>query len=271
MAWAYTSLSSAYREPLSVMPQARANVLEALQRDKDLAEAHQQLGQIHLLFDYDFKGAQKAYQRALEISPNLALAHDGYAMLLQTQGKMAEAIAHDELAYKLDPFSTWIGYNFVTTLIFAGEERRAIQQGLEALAIRKDNHMASGWMAVAHAHAGEVEEAIRILVPICGEKEHPPMLQAFLAYAYALAGREGEARRALAEVEGIAKTQYICNYEIAVVYAALHENDAAFKWLRQALRDRADCIPFTKIDPRLVPLRGDPRFKDLLRDIGFEP
>jgi TolB-like protein len=271
LARVYTTLSSAFRAPLTVMPQARASVLEALQRDKDLAEAHQQLGHVKLWFDYDFKGAEKDYQRALEISPNLALAHDGLAMLSLAHGKMAAAIAQEEKAFQLDPFSTWIGMQFPWTLFIAGDYRRAIQQGLEVLALQKDNHLANGFVALAHAHAGEAEKAIRILVPLCGLKESSPLMPAFLAYVYALAGREAEARRTLAEVEGIAKTNYICNYEIAVVYVALHENDAAFKWLRQALRDRADCMPFTKVDPRLVPLRGDPRFKELLKDIGFEP
>jgi hypothetical protein len=95
------------------------------------------------------------------------------------------------------------------------------------------------------------------------------MLDAFLAYGYAEAGREDEARLLLAEVEEVSRRVYTCAYEIAVTHIALGVDDAAFDWLDTAFEDRADCTAFLDIDPRLDPLRDDPRFEELLVRVGF--
>jgi hypothetical protein len=53
------------------------------------------------------------------------------------------------------------------------------------------------------------------------------------------------------------------------VYTGLGEKDSAFKWLEQAYRDRSGSVRYLKIEPRLDPLRSDPRFLDLLRRVGI--
>jgi hypothetical protein len=55
----------------------------------------------------------------------------------------------------------------------------------------------------------------------------------------------------------------------AVVYGALGEKDEAFCLLEQAFEERSPFLAVAKVDPRLDPLRGDPRFKDLLRRMNF--
>src|SRR5262249_23984980 len=69
---------------------------------------------------------------------------------------------------------------------------------------------------------------------------------------------------------GLSKTRYICAYEVAAAYASLGETDRAFEWFRKAVQDRSECLVWAKVSPWLDPVRSDPRFDFLLRQVGFE-
>jgi hypothetical protein len=57
---------------------------------------------------------------------------------------------------------------------------------------------------------------------------------------------------------------------MAEVFAGLGERDRAFYWLERGFQERSNWMVFTRISRRLKPLRGDPRFDDLLKRIGFD-
>lgn len=54
-----------------------------------------------------------------------------------------------------------------------------------------------------------------------------------------------------------------------MVEAALGDCDRAFRSLQQAYDERSASLVFLKIRRRLAPLRGDPRFQQLVRNIGL--
>ncbi len=105
LADAYTMLRSAYRAPRDVMPQAKAAAATAIQIDPDLAEAHVAMGGVLMYFDFDWVGAERELHRAIELSPNLAAAHETYALLLALLGRHETARDEAALAQQLDPLS----------------------------------------------------------------------------------------------------------------------------------------------------------------------
>ena len=91
------------------------------------------------------------------------------------------------------------------------------------------------------------------------------------AHAYAMSGRPEEARRRLSDLQHAAPGGYVEHYGIALVCLALGELDEAFRWLEQAYRDHSFWLAYWGgVDPRLDVLRGDERFKVLLRRLGLE-
>jgi hypothetical protein len=86
---------------------------------------------------------------------------------------------------------------------------------------------------------------------------------------FAAAGDRKRARQVLDELAAISDQRYVCPYEIALVHLGLGDRDETFRWLEKGFRDRSICMVYTKYDPRLRPLRGDPRYVDLVRRIGF--
>ena len=82
-----------------------------------------------------------------------------------------------------------------------------------------------------------------------------------------LAGRTAESRRILKELLG--SQQPVSPFFIALVYTALGDKDEAFRWLEKAVAERSGSVRYLKIEPRLDPLRSDPRFEALLRQVGL--
>ncbi len=155
----------------------------------------------------------------------------------------------------------------------AGEVRAALETSSAATtSVAAARPVPNAW---AHAYLGmalvmqgsnaeglaELREANRL--------EAEPLLRAFLAHGYAISGQEAEARELLPQLEEISRQEYLCAYEIGVAHEALGDSDEAIAWLRKARDDRADCVPYLGVDPRLDSLRSDPRFQALLDEIGF--
>ncbi len=76
----------------------------ALELDSRLGEAHVTLARM-MYFDRDWRGAEKEYQRAIELSPGYATAHQRYSLLLMGMGRTEESLEEIEKARSLDPLS----------------------------------------------------------------------------------------------------------------------------------------------------------------------
>src|SRR5205823_12163942 len=56
-----------------------------------------------LMVDWDWKGAEKEFQRAIQLAPSNINAHDNYSTLLFELGRVQEGVKEDELGQELDP------------------------------------------------------------------------------------------------------------------------------------------------------------------------
>jgi len=76
----------------------------------------------------------------------------------------------------------------------------------------------------------------------------------------------------LGELNGLAQQhRYSSSFAIARIHAALDQKDQAFEWLRKACDERESQVIFVKVDPTLDHLRSDPRFGQILKDMGLPP
>ena len=89
--------------PNEGMPAARDAAVEAMRLDPSLAEPHAFLGIIRLKYEWDWKGAEAAFKKAIELDPNLAQARIFYSFYLEAMGRQDEAVREAEIAQKLDP------------------------------------------------------------------------------------------------------------------------------------------------------------------------
>jgi hypothetical protein len=91
-----------------------------------------------------------------------------------------------------------------------------------------------------------------------------------MAWVSVLAGKQVEARKTLSQLIERSKREYVGGYELAWIHAALGEKDLAFQQLARSYQDHQPQLAFLKVDPRLDPLRSDPRFPELVRKMNLE-
>ena len=121
---------------------------------------------------------------------------------------------------------------------------------------------------MAHTQQGKFAEAIADLEQT-SRLDDSPQIVGCTGYAYAASGNKGEASKAIERLKALSKRRYVSFYDIATIYGALGEKDQAFAWLQRAVEARDEQLTWLKVDPRLDPLRSDPRFQALLLRIGL--
>jgi TolB-like protein/Flp pilus assembly protein TadD len=268
LASAYATLSSTYRGPREVMPQAKAAALRALELDQNLAEAHAWLGFVSINFDWDAITAEKELTRATELNPSYADAHALYAWCLSGMGRREQAIAEAKRAMQLDPFSRFTYGDLSTVLLMARRYDQALLESQTVVERQPDFGYARAILGLLYAENGRYTEAVTEAQSATRLDDSPLML-ALLAQVHALARNRSEAMKVLQDMEQLAKKRYVCSYEVATAYVLLREKDQAFRWLDKAVEERSDCMVALAVDPRLDSLRSDPRFQDLQRRVGL--
>jgi len=248
---------------------ARAAALRAVELDDNLAEAHTSLAAVMSDYDWDWEGADREYSRAIELNPNYATAHSWYAEHLSRMGRHDEAIALIRRVPELDPASIFSGMIVSWILYFARQYDEAIDQALGTLELDPDYATAHRILGWAYEEKGLHDEAIAAHLRASELTDRGPNFFAQLGRAYALAGRSDDARKVLEELTMASKETYVSSLDFAIIYTALGERDLAFECLERAYEERADHLPYLKVNPRFDPLRSEPRFQDLLQRLGL--
>jgi TolB-like protein/Flp pilus assembly protein TadD len=259
------------RRAKEVMPLAKEAALKALELDDGLAEAHVALASIRKVYDWDWPAAERGYKRALELSPNYAAAHHGYADHLAATGRTQEAMCEILRAQELDALSLVYSMEIAWNWFMAREYERALEQSFKTLEMEPLFTPAQHTLGLACEQMGRYEEAAAALQKALTGSGGNPVPLAALAHVYAVAGRRCEATKKLDELRQLSEVAYVPPYWMALVSAGLGEKDAAFGWLEQAYDDRDVWLVWLKREPRFDVLRSDARFEHLLQRIGLLP
>jgi TolB-like protein/tRNA A-37 threonylcarbamoyl transferase component Bud32/Flp pilus assembly protein TadD len=234
---AYTAVVTYHASPAEVMPLARESAQRALALDPGLAAAHVTLGNVLLLFDWDWAAAEKEYLRALEINPNLPEAQLGYATYLATLGRFDDAIARVQQAYLFDPLAIENRNEALWIYYYSGRMRDLVDQSRRTIQIEPAAGLPYAMLALAHAHLGERAEALKAAA--AAERPNSPTVMTTTASALAQVGREKEARRLLTRALALAKDRYVCRFIVAAAYMDLGDSPAAFASLEEAFQHRS--------------------------------
>jgi TolB-like protein/Flp pilus assembly protein TadD/predicted Ser/Thr protein kinase len=250
------------------LPKARTAALKALELDESLAEAHSALGTIKEDYDWDWTGAEKQYNRAIELNPGNSVARAFYSNLLLEEGRSAEALSQARTAQQLDPLSVLANDNLSAVLYFSGEYDQCIDQCRRTLELDPMSHQAHRHLGQAYAQKQLYAEAITELQKAIELSHGGDEALAELGYVFAVSGSKDKARSILQQLMHPVD-DHLSQYRLAIVYIGLRENDKALESLENAVRDRSPGVVHLKVSPPFLELRSNLRFQQLLRDMGL--
>jgi serine/threonine-protein kinase len=257
--------------PKEAFPKAKAAALKAIEIDDTLAEAHASLGLIRESYDWDWREAEKEYQRAIELNPAYATAYQWYSFALFRAGRRDEALEAAERAQELDPLSLPISGCVGYLYYVSRDYDEAIKESRKTIELDPSHPMVHAYLGTIYAQIGDYEQAIPELEKAVELSDRDPENLAFLGYGYAVAGMSDRAGEVLAELSNRAKLRYVPPTYFAMIHTGLGEYYEAFDWFDRACEARDSYLSYQLLEPIYDPIRNDPRFEDLMRRIGLDP
>jgi Flp pilus assembly protein TadD len=241
----------------------------AVQADAGLSEAHNALGQVNWLLEWNWVAAEGEFRRAVALDPNSSLTHQSLGHMLSQAGRPKEADPAMRRARELDPLNP---FPHAMSSQVAFQSRNP--QAAHALAVRAIELSPGLW--IGHQMLGQALEqlgqpdaaleALAAAVRLSGHNSKPVSLQ---GYVLARAGRTEEARAVLASLIAAARDRYVPPYAMALVHAGLGDADETFVWLERAYEAHDVHLIYLPVDPKWDSVRGDARFVALLARCGF--
>jgi len=273
LAGCYSRLAQlGFLSPAEAFPPARAEATRALELDDKLGEAYATRGVVKLLADWDARGAERDFDRALKLEPNnLAVLMD-YGFYLTTVRRFDDARRAYDRAVELDPFSPTTALWQARASFLARDYDASIQQLEQILELDPDFTYAHLWLAMNHAEkgdkAGALAECARVeaLEPASEDQN----LLGLLGWVYGVTGQEDRAAATLERMKGPSPDRWVDPLFLAWIHIGMGDEEDAFRWLGEAYQQHSSALVLMDVHPLADDLRSDPRFSKLLKDIGLK-
>jgi serine/threonine protein kinase/TolB-like protein len=250
----------------SELLQAKVEARKAVELDDELGEGHSALGAVIYQYDWKFVEAEKEFKRALDLDPNSAMSHFLYSDFLARMGRNEEGTFQKDRAAELEPFEPFFACR-VGGNKYKDPEKK-LKQILYAIGLDPKFYFSHLMAAGVYKDRGEYNKAIEEARFSKTLSPDQTWSDVSLSNILVLAGRPEEARAILDELLERSKSRFVPPYHIASVYNQLDDKEQALYWLQQAYEIRDPKMTFLKTMP-WKNVRDDPRFKDLMRRVGF--
>lgn len=273
----YVGLAAAYDNlgtilfgapPSETRPKVISAARKALDLDPELGKAHAFLA-LMLQKEWKWVAAETEFRRALELNPGDSTAQTGFSAWLMCQGRLDEALRWAQRAREHDPLAV-SGTEIAEVLFHAHRFAEAVRESRSEAAVRPDDAMVLWGLGFDLIANGQPEEAISILEKAVSLSNRSPGVIGVLIRAYAHAGRRADALRLLEELKTRQTKGYIPAAAFINAYLGLDDKEQAFIWMEKAYQEKSNILQFLKVHPYFDPLRGDPRFADLLHRVGLD-
>jgi tetratricopeptide (TPR) repeat protein len=252
---AYAGLSVAYSDSVGwgleitdrILPQARAAAIKALELDDSINITHQAMGLVAWR-ERDWHKAMRHQQRAIEINPNAAFAHNDLACSLYELGREEESISEIDRALELNPVAHTINYNAVTLRLYMGRFDEAIEVALRALELNPDFHKVRQRLADAYLWQDRPEEVIAES-RICLERSNHENSNCISTLATGLqaAGRLDEATELLLSHLDSNPRDALATDVLGYSYEYAGQIDEAIRWLARSIEFNHFSVSFLEL------------------------
>ncbi len=276
-ALAYTGLSDSfalhvdYRSVPVVegFEKATEYALRAIELDETLAEAHTSLAWATFIYGWNWEAAGREFRRAIELQPQYATAHQWYAFLLASQGRLDEALEEGHTAVDLDQTSVSVRRSIGWLYYYARKYEQAAYHLRLATAMNPEAEETYRVLGLTLAVGGDNSEGERVLRQAVRMPASSTHTLATLGFVLARSGKRDEAIAIRDKLRATAEKGYVSPVAFATIELGLGNFDATLDWMEEALADRRGWLAYIGVHPILDPLRELPRFRSLLGRMGL--
>jgi tetratricopeptide (TPR) repeat protein len=238
--------------------------------DPSLAAAHASLAAIAFFLEWDWRAAEEAFERSIELDPGYAWGRHSYAVALASQGRFDEALVQEREVERIDPLSLAPGDVDLGLLLFwTGDRAGAVEAWQRSLELSPSHFTSLLNLGGYYCENGRDDEGMAILERARDLYPETPRVLTEIGACHAAAGRPDDARQVLEDLEGWIQREYVDPVNLAILHLALGEDDQVFSWLERAYERRAFLMSRIGNDPRFERLYGDPRFRSLVERVGL--
>jgi serine/threonine-protein kinase len=258
LAKGYATLGHSPAAPEDAWIRARSAADRALTLAPELADAHAVMGDVKLYYEWDWAGAERAFRKANELNPNLAMNHYHYAWYLFLVDRLDEAIREHERARDLDPLTALHTFWLADLYRAAGRYDDSIATAKKGLEINPS--AAAAWSVLSHTYSDMNRHDDAIAAARRAVELGPPQTFA-LGVAYSRAGQHGEAQAIRQKLESRPPTSYNM-WARTYLYLFMNDADAFFEAI--AYEPHHAYVPWVRTEPVLDRFRDDPRYAQLM-------
>lgn len=253
-------------DPKDALPKGAVIVQKALQLDDSTEEAHNSMAAVYLFYKWNWNAAEREARRAIELNPNYAEAYHLYAYIMLALNRKDEAVASQRKAQELDPFARPWALGFVLDL--AGRYQEAETEFRHRIEASPRDGILHYQLADCYWLQGKKKESMEEFVEglrLEGDEKGAAEVRS----AFAKGGNQGVQEWGIAQLKQRSRRGYVSPLSFAFAYARLGQDNEAFRWLEKAYDDHVPKLVFLQGDSDLNRLRGDPRYRTLIKRIGL--
>jgi len=264
-------LADYYKGTLSNLSidEAKSAARKSQEIDEQLSEAHTSLAYAQAFYDWDWDSADRSFRHALELDPQNANAHHWYSDFLGVLGRFEESYAHITTAIELDPASAVIANGLSAYYYAQRDPERLIAQAERVLELDPASPYGFFYLGFGYEFAGKFEQAVDSFALAAEHFGEPKECGEELRSAFRRNGMDEVWRVRLQQYANRPHLAKYPTYLKSLVPIRLGDHDTTLEWLKDAFEQRDRGIIYAKFDPFLKPLRTDPRFRTLLRQMGL--
>ena len=271
LAYAYTLVGAAgYGNIPREIAESKAKtaVMKALEIDSTLAEAHAALGYIKFRIDWDWKGAETEFKKAIAFQPGYATAHEWYGLFLAVTTRFDEALREMKRAYQLDPMSPNVSNGLARIYHFRGEPENALEQVNKTLEIDPgyaEAHFSKGMVYFGMDEYEKSEVELKKAAELAGRR---PVMLGMLGSLFAKQNKTDEANSILAELQAPPMTNDKL-YATAMIKIYLGQVDEGFDIMEKLMDEKYGVLIYMKAQQDIFPGSVSDRYQQLLKRLNF--
>ena len=255
---------------VSAAPRARDCARRALELDDRLDNAYCTLALLKARYEWDWRGAEREFLAALRLNPGSAKLHFHYAMdFLTPMGRLEEAVGEIHTAQKRDPLSPMLQTAVGGCYHRLRRYELAVQQLRWTVSMEPGFYHAHLSLARSLEQMGRFEVARQEFEVARTLSDGDPLTRGELGHCLARMGEREAAARLLEELVEESRRRHVTPFARALIHLGLGQASEALEGIEEAVKARSGLAVWLGVDPRVDPLRSDPRFIGILTGMGL--